>query len=188
MTTTMVFVVCVVAALVGFGLAFLFKPKNNKQLPASAFDKSLAAVKEESQTVVLQEQIDALSKEKNDLLTKLSKLESEGNSVQSKAQQEEIDSLKTEKGDLKKKLSVLEKEKSELDKRLQDALDGKIDASASEEIKKLKKIISNLEDEKDDLEDDFNDKLKKEKRKLEEQRLQLEDDLKKSKKRFGGCE
>lgn len=182
MTTTMVFIVCVVAALVGFGLAFLFKPKNNKQLSASAFDKSLVAVKEESQTVMLQEQIDALSKEKNDLQTKLSKLESEGNSVQSKAQQEEIDSLKTEKGDLKKKLSALEKEKSELDKRLQDALDGKIDASASEEIKKLKKVISNLEDEKDDLEDDFNDKLKKEKRKLEEQRLQLEDDLKKSKK------
>ena len=55
-------------------------------------------------------------------------------------------------------------------------------ASADEEIKALKKKISDLEEEKEDLEDDFNDKLKKEKRKQEEQRIQIEDDLRKSKK------
>ncbi len=55
-------------------------------------------------------------------------------------------------------------------------------ASADEEIKALKKKISDLEEEKEELEDDFNDKLKKEKRKQEEQRIQIEDDLRKSKK------
>ena len=55
-------------------------------------------------------------------------------------------------------------------------------ASADEEIKALKKKISELEEEKEDMEDDINDKLKKEKRKQEEQRIQIEDDLRKSKK------
>lgn len=55
------------------------------------------------------------------------------------------------------------------------------DANISEEIKKLKKRISDLEEEKEDLEDDFNDKLKKEKRKLDEQKNQVEDELRRAK-------
>ncbi len=185
MTTTMVIICCAVAVFVGFGLAFLFKQKNDKQLPMSDSDKRLAEAKMvslKSEKVNLQKQLAALESEKNDLQAKLSNLEKNGNATPSKAQQEQIDSLKSEKDDLKKKLSALEKEKIELDKSLQNALNGKVDANASEEIKKLKKKISDLEEEKEDLEDDFNDKLKKEKRKLEEQRAQLEDDLKKSRK------
>ncbi|MBQ3770445.1 MAG: dynamin family protein [Bacteroidaceae bacterium] len=53
--------------------------------------------------------------------------------------------------------------------------------ASSNEIEKLKKRISDLEEEKEDLEDDFNDKLKKEKRKFEERINQLEDELRKSK-------
>ncbi len=182
MTTTMVIICCAVAVLVGFGLAFLFKPKNNNQLSASDSDRRLADVKAATKTQVLQEQIDNLNKEKYDLQTKLANLESKGNATQSTAQQEQIDSLNQEKADLQKKLAKIESENKDLDKRLQDAQKGKVDASASDEIKKLKKKISDLEEEKEDLEDDFNDKLKKEKRKLEEQKSQIEDDLKKSKR------
>ena len=182
MTTTMVIICCAVAVLVGFGLAFLFKPKNNNQLPMSDSDRRLADVKAATKTQVLQEQIDNLNKEKYDLQTKLANLESKSNATQSTAQQEQIDSLIQEKADLQKKLAKIESENKDLDKRLQDAQKGKVDASASDEIKKLKKKISDLEEEKEDLEDDFNDKLKKEKRKLEEQKSQIEDDLKKSKR------
>lgn len=182
MTTTMVIICCAVAVLVGFGLAFLFKPKNNNQLPASDSDRRLADVKAATKTQVLQEQIDNLNKEKYDLQTKLKNLESGNGSASSTAQQEQIDSLNQEKADLQKKLAKIESENKDLDKRLQDAQKGKVDASASDEIKKLKKKISDLEEEKEDLEDDFNDKLKKEKRKLEEQKSQIEDDLKKSKR------
>ncbi len=178
MTTTMVIFCCVVAVLVGFGLAFLFRPKNNNQLPAPDSKHQLSEAKAE----VLQKQLDALNKEKSYLQTKLANLESKGNATQSIAQQEQIDSLNKEKADLQKKLSQLESENKDLDKRLQNAQQGKVDASASDEIKKLKKKISDLEEEKDDLEEDFNDKLKKEKRKLEEQKKQIEDDLRKSKK------
>lgn len=178
MTTTMVIFCCVVAVLVGFGLAFLFRPKNNNQLPAPDSKHQLSETKAE----VLQKQLDALNKEKSYLQTKLANLESKGNATQSIAQQEQIDSLNKEKADLQKKLSQLESENKDLDKRLQNAQQGKVDASASDEIKKLKKKISDLEEEKDDLEEDFNDKLKKEKRKLEEQKKQIEDDLRKSKK------
>ena len=182
MTTTMVIICCAVAVLVGFGLAFLFKPKNNNQLSASDSDRRLADVKAATKTQVLQEQIDNLNKEKYDWQTKLANLESKGNATQSTAQQEQIDSLNQEKADLQKKLAKIESENKDLDKRLQDAQKGKVDASASDEIKKLKKKISDLEEEKEDLEDDFNDKLKKEKRTLEEQKSQIEDDLKKSKR------
>lgn len=182
MTTTMVIICCAVAVLVGFGLAFLFKPKNNNQHSASDSDRRLADVKAATKTQVLQEQIDNLNKEKYDLQTKLKSLESGNGSASSTAQQEQIDSLNQEKADLQKKLAKIESENKELDKRLQDAQKGKVDASASDEIKKLKKKISDLEEEKEDLEDDFNDKLKKEKRKLEEQKSQIEDDLKKSKR------
>jgi GTPase SAR1 family protein/predicted nucleic acid-binding Zn-ribbon protein len=178
----MVIICCAVAVLVGFGLAFLFKPKNNNQLSASDSDRRLADVKAATKTQVLQEQIDNLNKEKYDLQTKLANLESKGNATQSTAQQEQIDSLNQEKADLQNKLAKIESENKDLDKRLQDAQKGKGDASASDEIKKLKKKISDLEEEKEDLEDDFNDKLKKEKRKLEEQKSQIEDDLKKSKR------
>ena len=165
-TTTIAFICCIVA---GFGLALIFiKPKNN-QLPASDSDRRLADVKAATKTQVLQEQIDNLNKEKYDLQTKLANLESKGNATQSTAPQEQIDSLNQEKADLQKKLAKIESENKDLDKRLQDAQKGKVDASASDEIKKLKKKISDLEEEKDDLEDDFNDKLKKEKRKQEEQ-------------------
>ena len=76
MTTTMVIICCAVAVLVGFGLAFLFKPKNNNQLPMSDSDRRLADVKAATKTQVLQEQIDNLNKEKYDLQTKLANLES----------------------------------------------------------------------------------------------------------------
>lgn len=178
MTTTMVIICCAVAVLVGFGLAFLIRPKNNNRLPAPDSKHQLTEAKAE----VLQKQLDALNKEKSYLQTKLANLESKGNATQSTGQQEQIDSLNQEKADLQKKLSQLESENKDLDKRLQNAQKGKVDASASDEIKKLKKKISDLEEEKDDLEEDFNDKLKKEKRKLEEQKKQIEDDLRKSKK------
>lgn len=182
MATTMVIICCAVTLLVGFGLAFLFKPKNNKQLPMSDADKRLEEVKTATKTQVLQEQIDNLNKEKYDLQTKLKNLESENDSALSKAQQEQINYLNQAKADLQKKLAEMESENKDLDKRLQDAQKGKVDTSTSDEIKKLKKKISDLEEEKEDLEDDFNDKLKKEKRKLEEQKNQIEDDLRKSKK------
>lgn len=179
-TTTIAFICCIVE---GFGLALIFiKPKNNNQLSASDSNRKLAEVKTNAKTDALQKQLDALNKEKNELLTQLKSLESKDNATQSTAQQEQIDSLNQEKADLQKKLAKIESENKDLDKRLQDAQKGKVDASASDEIKKLKKKISDLEEEKEDLEDDFNDKLKKEKRKLEEQKSQIEDDLKKSKR------
>lgn len=183
MTTTMVIICCAVAALVGFGLAFLFKPKNNNQLPMSDSDRRLADAKAKTKTDALQKQIDAINKEKNELQTQLKNLESKSDkSSQLAAQQSKIASLNQEKADLQKKLAKIESENKDLDRRLQNAQKGKVDASASDEIKKLKKKISDLEEEKDDLEEDFNDKLKKEKRKLEEQKNQIEDDLRKSKK------
>ncbi len=58
-------------------------------------------------------------------------------------------------------------------------MDNELDAS--EEIRKLKKRISALEEENEDLEDSFNAKLKKERRQFEEEKSQIEYELRKAK-------
>lgn len=168
MATTMVIICCAAALLFGFGLAFLFKPKNGRQLAVSNSDRRLAEV--EAQTKAQQEQIDSLKSERDNLKIKLSALEKEKKDLDKSLQdalKDKIDANASEEiKKLKKKISDLEEEKEDLEDDFND---------------KIKKEKRKLEEQKSQIEDE----LKKSKNDLEaanEQVLSLQIDLNEAEK------